>query len=602
MASPLYTTYGEQLAALTPTQLSQLERQQTPNSLLHAAYQQRQQQPVQQQAFTPTAYNPSAQMIHTQNLWAGNDPTGYFAAVDALNRLGMTPGKASEFDDTQSVNYGRPTSLEMNSVAWDPWTGRVMNVRPGMTTEHLMNLGGSSDWQQMLGKTGGSTPQSFQQALTSQRSAEDAEFLRRANEMISSGARELTTPEQLAAELKKQAGVVGSSDDIWQRPAPTIADPMEAAKKQSEVEQKWGDFSNRYLPSTLRNQIQGHVDAGMNFEQTGLVGSNDHAVNRVTAALASAGITDLGQIGVAPDGQYYDKKTGAPIHANIMNFKGGSGDGNLNVQLRHNDKGQVYLGTDYNAPETSFIDDIMPQLVLAFIGGMAGPAIGGALGSAAGSAASGVGAGAAGTAAATTAGNALGYGLAGGTTAAAGGGNFGQGFLGGAIGGAAGGIGSGANQFNLGNSLLGANAPAWQQAAVNQAASGALRGGLQAALGGGDALGGILTGGLGGAASGALGGLSNTMLEGSGPLARTLGQLGTGALNTGIQSSLRGGDFGQGAVAGLAGGLSGLAGRGVSSMLGGNENGLRGIIGNVAGNVTNTMLRNQLRNKLIGRS
>lgn len=456
----------------------------------------------QQAVATPlqqAAYNSGLPMLHGSNIGAANDPTGYMAAAAKLNdSLQGLYGGFSKYaggsSDDPYWNTMDPYHLALgsNTIMVDPWTGTTKLTGAGMTSEHLMDIGASDRMAKLRGSGVPAAPTALSQALGNLQAADYEQLGRQADQMLSGGYREGTTREQLIRELQQQRDRNEYNDGFSvPRQQPVTAAQLDA--QQNELNKLWGDFSGKYLPSTLRSQIQSHVDAGMDFTPTGLVGSNDYAVNRVTASLASMGINDLSQIGVTPDGKYYDRKSGAEIHPNIMTFKGGRGDGNLNVQLRNNN-GQVYLGSDYNAPETNFIDDIMPQLVLAFIGGMAGPAIGGALGGALGGGTVG-----------STVGNTLGYGIAGGTTSAAQGGDFGQGFLGGAIsGGLSSGIGTGAGQYNLGADMLGAGSPSWQQAIINRGAAGALSGAAKAGATGGNISAGALGGAVGGATTAGL--------------------------------------------------------------------------------------------------
>lgn len=472
------------------------------NQALAARSRALQQVSPQQTVATPlqqAAYNSELPMLRGSNIGAANDSTGYMAAAAKLNNSlqGLYGGfskYAGGSSDDPYWNTLDPYHLALgsNTIMVDPWTGTTKLTGAGMNNEHLMNIGASDVVARQRRSGAPVAPTSLSQALGNLQSADYEQLGRQADQMISGGYREGATREQLIRELQQQrnASEYNEGFSVPQRQLPTAA---QLDAQQNELNKLWGDFSSKYLPSTLRGQIQSHVDAGMDFTPTGLVGSNDYAVNRVTASLASMGINDLSQIGVTSDGRYYDRKSGAEIHPNIMTFKGGRGDGNLSVQLRNNN-GQVYLGSDYNAPGTNFIDDIMPQLVLAFIGGMAGPAIGGALGGALGGGAVG-----------STVGNAVGYGVAGGTTSAAQGGDFGQGFLGGAVsGGLSSGIGTGAGQYNLGADVLGAGSPSWQQAIINRGATGALSGAAKAGATGGNVGASALGGALGGATTAGL--------------------------------------------------------------------------------------------------
>lgn len=370
---------------------------------------------------------------------------------------------------------------------------------------------------------------------------------------------------------------------------------LEQEKKLKELQSA---YNTKYMPEALTKQIQGMMDAGLDFAKTGLVHSNDEALRRLTAVLSEKGITDLRQIGVAQDTKgkpvYYNKATGQDIGRGVVTFKGGSGDGNLDVFLKQDPKsGYVYFTTDFESPEKTGYD-YFEMALPAIMGAMVAGPVGAQLGAAAGGAAGAAGAGAAGTAAATAAGTAAGYGLTSGVTSAMQGGDFGQGFLSGAIGGLASGVGG----LNVGQSLLGSSAPAWQTAAINQGLAGATRGGLQAAMGGQDILTGALTGGATGAIGGGLQGLGSSFANTAGPIAGNIGRVGTQALAGGLSNVIQGGDFGQGLASGAIGGLSSLASRGITDLVGDQVGKpIAGALGGIAGN----LLKRGLGDKLFRR-
>lgn len=137
-----------------------------------------------------------------------------------------------------------------------------------------------------------------------------------------------------------------------------------------------------------------------------------------------------------------------------------------------------------------------------------------------------------------------------------------------AAGAAGAGAGAATNAGALGSSLantvgLGsqwAALPGWGQ----QAISGALRGGLTSAIGGGNPLQGALSGGLGGGTSGMFNGIGSSM-----NLPSWASQGLSGALQGGLGAALQGGNPMQGLLGGGLGGLGGAFGRSIDPRLGG---------------------------------
>lgn len=142
---------------------------------------------------------------------------------------------------------------------------------------------------------------------------------------------------------------------------------------------------------------------------------------------------------------------------------------------------------------------------------------------------------------------------------AAAGGTAAAGAAGGTAAGTAGSIASqAANALGLGSQW--AAMPAWGQ----QALTGALRGGLTSAVGGGNPLQGALSGGLGGATSGMFNGIGGSM-----GLPQWASQGLGGALQGGLSSAVGNGNLLQGMLGGGMGGLGGAFGSSVDPRLAG---------------------------------
>lgn len=507
-------------------------------------------------------YNPSAGVANSQ-WWGG--PWKSAGGMDALN-AGISVQKALQ-DAAGFTTAEDPFGTK--ALAYDPWVNPVGSY---------------------------STTNPFQQLADKQKAQYEAEFreFQRASAYNPFGRSELTfeqwmnSPERTFDEsyglIPEQAVTNTTRQDVLNNLASQAQNFGQLTAAQQSAIDNWKKLNtSEQLDKELRS-----LYPGQSYTENNFTGNYDNYVNTLNYMLKDRGLNSLAQVGKdQATGKLYDKATGREINPLLGTFKGGSGDGNLTLSLVWNDKlGIPVIANKFKKPEAKAAD-IIGNLIPGVILGMAAGPAAGALSSGLTSSLGATGA--------ALAGNAIAYGTAGGLGNVAHGGDFGQGFLSGAAGGALGAAGQALQGVNAGQALLGANSPAWAQAAINQGLGGAIGGAMQGGWQG------ALSGGLSGAAGGALGSYMGGALQNSSPLVQNLGKIGTSAITGGLKSALSGQDFGTGALGSIASGLGNIGQQYVAkqfSDLGLPAGALQNKGASILGGITNQFIRNQLMQAL----
>lgn len=272
---------------------------------------------------------------------------------------------------------------------------------------------------------------------------------------------------------------------------------ISAAQQRANLFNNYKTEYDKWTSTALTPKISQQFKE-MGFDLTGAPGvtSAEQGQNMLNAQLTSMGIKDLRDVKVADNGTMYNIRTGQAINPYLWDFRGGNGDGSLDVFFNKNADGSVGIGTDFDKPKMQFGDYVgaaIPGFIMGMIAPYAVPALAGAMG---GGTAATIGAGAL-------------YGAGSGALGATiNGGDAGDAALLGAISGGVGGaFGNAPGQYNPGASIT---SSAVGQQIINRALSGGITGGLGAFATGADPRAAALSGALGGAASGA----SSTYLQG----------------------------------------------------------------------------------------
>lgn len=197
---------------------------------------------------------------------------------------------------------------------------------------------------------------------------------------------------------------------------------------KNNFETAWGQIQEEHLSPRLDAQLRELMpDDGKSYDNA-FTGNYDRHINTLNYTMrGKLGIDDLRELAsTSHDGRavIYNRRTGQEVDPSLLNYKGGSHDGNVEFRLVPTENGGVTFDTKFNAPSKwaggGWISQLAPMAFSFALGPVAG-----ALGKALAPTLGAIGQAAVGGA------------LTGGLTSAAFGGNILQGALLGAAGGAA---------------------------------------------------------------------------------------------------------------------------------------------------------------------
>lgn len=435
---------------------------------------------------TGTSFNPAIGMYQAED-WAGRPDrqnpdlfgvnTQARALADNYNNLrgyGVQEVSANNENGTETLD---------NRVRVDPWSGRLSSAP---ISKNIFGLADQPTYNSIadLAPTPGTDFNKARELATELRGLSGSALTKRLRE------REVQdTLNPFAFQMGDEPASVGyatfandrAADMLMGRIGQAEADynaklePFNAAREQ--YDSAWGQIQEQYLSPTLDKQLRELMpDDGKSFDNA-FTTNYDHHINTLNYVLkGKTGIEDLRDLAsTTHDGRtvIYNRRTGQEVDPELLNYKGGSNDGNVSFKLKATEGGGVTFDTKFKKPSMwgggNWINVVAPMALGLFAGG----ALSGALTKAfsGGAATAGLGASVAGKA------------LSGGLVSAAMGGNPVTGMLGGALG-----VGTGMAGSVVGDAIGGT---------AGKVLGGAVSGGLSSAILGGDMQTGLLGGAMG---------------------------------------------------------------------------------------------------------